>query len=320
MAVGTSLFAFRNEGKQLCVKSQLVKPFRLVSWCEMQEIMLGTFQSILNSLCVLDFKCRTQKPPGDPDMAHVFKQYAQFSADETDDLRTEFQLIATKLTYLGLHTAAGVVDHYVRELTPISNEKGVAGYRFTALASNVLARTGEIHRAIQAECSKQLFFNVPFEDAKWFHSPFTDWDETLQRWPEMRTNIEECSKSLALDRICAAVFHVLLVAEFGVIKVSEFFGVQGDKPGWGAVERLYKITQKSHPDKTAKEQQHSEFLGKLVPLMLAIKNSWRHKLDHVDNQLRWLDTDFSPRVAKEIISATQGFMRVLALELPHESL
>jgi hypothetical protein len=316
LAFEAPLFSFRNEGKQLCAESQLMKPFRLVSWCEMQEVMLEQFRSALTALCVIQSKCHTQKPPGDPDMAHVFKQYAQFSEDQTDDLRIEFQLVATRLTCIGLHTAAGVVDHYVRELSPIVNEKGEITYRRKAMASDVLARTWEIHRAIQAECGKQLFFNVPFDDAKWFQLPFADWDETLQRWPEMRTNVEECSKCLALDRICGAVFHVLLVAEFGVIKISEFFEVQGDKPGWGAVERLQKITQKPHPNKTPKEQQYSEFLNRLVPLMLAIKNSWRHKLDHVDNQLKWLDTDFSPKVAKEIISATQGFMRVLALELP----
>ncbi len=305
----------------MCAKNQsrIALPFSLTSWWDMQEIALGVFQSVLNSLCVIQSKCQTKKPPGDPDMAHVFKQYAKFTEDETDDLRSEFGIMATRLIFLGLRTSAGVIEHYVRELSPMKNEAGVVDYRFTVLASEVLSRTWEIHRAIQAECSKLLFLSIPHDDAEWYQSPFNDWEKALERWPEMRTNVEECSKCVALDRDCAAVFHALLVAEFGVIKVAEFFGVQGDKPGWGSVERLQRITQKPHKDRSDIERRHFEFLEKLVPLMLAIKNSWRHKLDHVDNQLKWLDTDFSPKVAKEIISATQGFMRVLANDLPHPS-
>lgn len=282
----------------------------------MQQIALGTFQAVLNSLCVIQSKCNTKKPPGDPDMAVFFKQHAQFSEDETDDLRIDFQLIATRLETMGFPTAAGVVDHYVAELSPLMNSAGEITFRFKALAAEMLSRTYEIHRAIQAECGKQVFLNIPYSDTEWYQSPFKDWESALVRWPEMKTNVEECSKCLALDRDCAAVFHALLVAEFGVIKVAEFFGALGDKPGWGSVERLQRITQKAHKDRSEVEQKHFAFLEKTVPLMLAIKNSWRHKLDHVDNQLKWLDTDFSPKVAKEIISATQGFMRVLASDLP----
>src|SRR5271166_3319350 len=107
----------------------------------MQEVALGIFQAVLNSLCVIQSKCLIKKPPGDPDMAHIFKQYAKFNEDETDDLRVEFQLIATRLEVMGLHTAAGVVDHYVRELSPITDEAGKVSHRFSVLASEVLSRT-----------------------------------------------------------------------------------------------------------------------------------------------------------------------------------
>jgi hypothetical protein len=303
----------------LCVKSQLVrlaKPSTLVTWWDMQEIALQRFQSVMNELCVLQSKCRAKAPPGDPLAARMLGQQAQFNVDETDDLRVELQLTASRLAVLGLPTAAGVVDHYVRELTPIQDESGQIVHRFTALASDVLARTWEIQRAIQAECNNLLFLNIPHEDSDWYRSPFKDWEAMLKRWLELRTNVEECSKCIALERYCAAVFHVLLIAEFGVIKVSELFGVQGDKPGWGAVERLHRITLKPHKERSAVEVANFDLLSKLVPLMHSIKTSWRHKLDHVDNQLLWLDTDFSPKVAKEIISATQGFMRILAMELP----
>jgi hypothetical protein len=112
------------------------------------------------------------------------------------------------------------------------------------------------------------------------------------------------------------VFHVLLVAEFGVIRVAELLHVGGDKPGWGSLERLVRINAKAWKERSPLEQEHSDFLKNVLPLAIAIKDSWRHKISHVDNKLEWMDTDFSPQVADEIISAARGFMRRLAADLP----
>jgi hypothetical protein len=128
--------------------------------------------------------------------------------------------------------------------------------------------------------------------------------------------LKECSKCFALGHHAAAIFHVMLVAEFGVIETAKVFKVEGDRPGWGALDRLLRISDKKWADKSPLEQTHSEFLANLVPLALAIKNSWRHKISHVDNKLEWMDTDFGPDVAKDIVSATRGFMRKLATDLP----
>jgi hypothetical protein len=305
-----------------CIESQSVT-FRsthgVVSLLDMHEVSLFHFQAVMNFICVMQHRCQTKNPPGNPLGAAMLGQVPRFNEQETDDLRIEFQLIATRLEFLGLPTSAKVVDNYVHDLTPLQDQSGAIVHRKTQAASEVLARTHEILRAIKAESEIILFLRIPREDVEWYRAPFTDWEAVLKRWLEMKSNVEECSKCFALERYCAAVFHALLVAEFGVIKVSELFGVQGDKPGWGAVERLHKITLKPYKDRSAVEVTHFDLLSKLVPLMHSIKTSWRHKLDHVDNQLVWLDADFSPKVAKEIISATQGFMRILAMELPESS-
>jgi hypothetical protein len=111
---------------------------------------------------------------------------------------------------------------------------------------------------------------------------------------------------------------VLLVAEFGVIEVAKLLDVAGDKPGWGALDRLEKILAKRYKERSPIEQTHSELLQQILPLMLAMKESWRHKISHVGNKLEWLDTDFSAQIAEEIIKAIRGFMRQLATEIPLE--
>lgn len=81
-------------------------------------------------------------------------------------------------------------------------------------------------------------------------------------------------------------------------------------------KRLEKILAKPFKDRSPLEQKHSELLNNIVPLTNAIKDSWRHKISHIQNKLDWLDTDFNSQLAAEIISATRGFMRRLAQELP----
>ncbi len=175
---------------------------------------------------------------------------------------------------------------------------------------------GDLRERIESDLKREHFLQLSRKEAKQFENPLENWEGVVRRFRKVQYNIEEANKCFALGRYGAAVFHVTLVAEFGVIKVAELFGVQGDRPGWGALERLQKINGKPWKDRSPLEQQHGEFLKNTLPLAIAIKDSWRHKMDHVDNQLQWMDTDFSPQVASEIVIATCGFMRRLADDLP----
>lgn len=174
----------------------------------------------------------------------------------------------------------------------------------------------DLRERIESDFSREYFLQLSHSEAEQFQKPLKDWDAVVSRFRKVQSNVEESSKSFALGRYGAAVFHVLLVAEFGVIKVAELFNVQGDKPGWGSLKRLQEIKDRNWKDKSPLEQEHARFLEDLLPLAISIKDSWRHKISHVDNQLEWIDTDFSPQVAGEIISATRGFMRRLAADLP----
>lgn len=182
---------------------------------------------------------------------------------------------------------------------------------------------GEIRddlRALRQRCEdefkNELFLHLDQRAAAKYGNPTKDWDEVVARFSQTRHNIEESSKCFALERYGAAVFHILLVAEYGVILIAKLMGVAGDKPGWGQLQRLEKILKKPYPERDTLEQEHTKLLEAVVPLAIVVKDSWRHKLTHVENQIVWNDTDFSPQVAEEIINATRGFMRKLATELP----
>jgi hypothetical protein len=184
--------------------------------------------------------------------------------------------------------------------------------------SSVWMGVNVVATRLEDELSLREFFELEPAQAERFKNPLKDWEAILGRFPAMRQNIEESSKCFALERYGAAVFHILLLAEYGVIRLAKVMGVEGDKPGWGGLDRLRKITDRPYPQRSDIEKQHSELLENAVPLAVVIKDSWRHKLSHVDNQIVWMDTDFSPQVAEEIIAAVRGFMRKLAQDLPQD--
>lgn len=180
----------------------------------------------------------------------------------------------------------------------------------------LVGRMSALEETIQAEMRERLFLHIPCDRQSYYESPLKDWDEVLLRFPKLRVDIEESSRCYACDRCAGAIFHILLVAEFGVIEVARLFGVEGDKPGWGALDRLERIRNKKYLERSDFEKRHSPFLEQVVPLLVAVKDSWRHKISHVENELVWMDTVFSPQIAEEVISTTRGFMRRLATDLP----
>lgn len=138
----------------------------------------------------------------------------------------------------------------------------------------------------------------------------------IQRFPGVQIDIEECSKCFAVGRYAASLFHALLVAEYGVIKLAKRLGIAGDKLGWGDLQRLERIAAKPYKERSDLEQKHSKLLDEIMPFALSMKNQWRHKISHVENKLVWIDTDFSPQMAKDIIGAVRAFMDKLATGLP----
>lgn len=177
----------------------------------------------------------------------------------------------------------------------------------------------EVRERLEDELHSRLFLQISQDVSDFYSDPTKGWKTVISRFPKTKKDVEDSAKCFAFEMYAASVFHILLVAEFGVIEVAKLLGVEGDRPGWGALERLQRITKKSYSDRSALERQHSNLLDNVLPLAVAMKDTWRHKISHVDNKLTWLDTDFSKRTADEIITSTRGFMRKLATELPAET-
>jgi hypothetical protein len=234
----------------------------------------------------------------------------RISGEQRQAIEHELNEVEALLRDVGLGTSGEAILEFRNELLNFHLPE------YAIDPENVVSRVEEIHRTIRREMKTMLFVQIPADQTKWFWSKTEDWKTARERWPKLETDIREAAACYVFDRFGASIFHTLLVAEFGVIKLANLFEVAGDKPGWGALDRLEKILKRSYPDRNSVEQQYSKLLEQLLPLLLAIKSAWRDKISHVENKLIWMDTDFSPQMAEEIIVATRGFMRRLAEELP----
>jgi len=186
-------------------------------------------------------------------------------------------------------------------------------------ASYVVSRLQEIQRNVRREMRNTVFFYISPDDARWFERPLGEWEEAAERFREVANDMQESSLCFGSGRYAGAVFHALLVAEFGVIQLAKLFGVAGDKPGWGAIRRLQDIAERDFKDKTQLERHNEQLLKDMLPFLATIQKNWRHRIAHVDNKLVWESTTFTPQVAREIISSTRIFMLHLAADLPRPS-
>src|SRR5579884_1911518 len=222
---------------------------------------------------------------GDPMFASMLSQHRSLNSSETDELFKQMSGIEAELRQAGLMNSAVAVQEFCQEL-------GIAAGRYYSLATwrsietpaqGIAARIEEIQRAVRRDLKAIPYLYVPLERSDWYNNPLRDWDAVVQRWPKMTSDISDSSQCYALDLLAASLYHVLLVGEFGVIQVSDLFGVSGDKPGWGSAERLEKILNKDFKQRSDLEKRHSAFLESIVPMIITMKDSMRHQVMHVDN-------------------------------------
>jgi len=227
----------------------------------------------------------------------------------SEPIRVNVSMFALQCERYGLESA---LQKCVRIVDRCTTLQGLQPLTYGETASLLK----DLRERLEDDMEKQVFLHLTLEEAGRYKDPAKNWTTVIGQFPHTRRDIEDSSKCFALGMYAASVFHVLLVAEFGVIEVAKLLNVAGDKPGWGSLERLEKILDKNYKDRSPLEQKHSQLLQNVVPLSSAIKEAWRHKISHAENKLTWIDTDFEPRTANEIITATSGFMRRLAKDFP----
>lgn len=235
-------------------------------------------------------------------------------------LRREALVRPDVLAYVYAHVMSLGTDCVMHKLNSVSRMchriAQALGGGGPVTAGQLMDDLKELRRRYEDEFHSVFLLHLEPKEADDFRDPLREWNEVCQRFPKIEYNIKETSQCFALERYGASVFFATLVAEYGVIKIAELMELKTDKPGWGSVQKLRDMLAVPYPQRLPLVKKHSKFLEDVVPMLIVIKDKWRHKLDHVDNQIVWIDTDFSEETAREIISSIRSFMRKLAQDLP----
>lgn len=174
-----------------------------------------------------------------------------------------------------------------------------------------------VAQLIADECSKRLYFSLDSDAAAKYLHPLEGWELILEMFPEAQDDVEQMNKCRAFGCDSAAVFHVLLVMEFGLIGLGRFVGVSDPKPGWDATcNAVDKILKGGRTLAVPPIREYFSFLEQINKDMQSMKLAWRNKVSHAANNLGLLTSDFKPEVANKIITAVHGFMLLLATEGP----
>jgi hypothetical protein len=103
---------------------------------------------------------------------------------------------------------------------------------------------------------------------KWCREPLKGWEDIIARFPDAIIDIEECLKCLACMRSAGAVFHAMLVAEFGVIQTGSLIGVTDPKMNFASVvKEMQRIVHRTpFTALTPDQQKNHPFIVQVLPL------------------------------------------------------
>lgn len=181
-------------------------------------------------------------------------------------------------------------------------------------------QTPQLLITIENELRRRVCFILPRSSQALYENPCEEWESILAVFPDARGDVDEMNRCMAFNRYPAAVFHVLLAVEHGIVALGKFVGATDLKPGWdvtcNAVEKILQTGRKSAAPDIVK---HFAFLELVNKDMQSMKMAWRNKVSHAANHLFLMTSDFKPEVAKKIISSCHGFMLLMATEGPNKT-
>jgi hypothetical protein len=216
--------------------------------------------------------------------------------ESLEDVCIELDLVASLATIRKMREAYAKPDLLRAELTPLQIEL-----------------KGRLHD----ELSRRTFWVLSAREYQLYLEPAKGWEIIIERFPSAIGDIVEAQRCFALSRYAATVFHSVQVVEAGLIELGKLIGVTDPHSGWTAVSnRLKKIIDTKHQDRSPLEQQQFPFLEQIQGTIESLKNAWRNKVSHAHVKLVLITSDFSPEIAEEILFATRAFMRRLATEMP----
>jgi HEPN domain-containing protein len=168
---------------------------------------------------------------------------------------------------------------------------------------------GELRDRLEDELRSELFLHLRPSEARFYELPTEEWKESISKFHQITSDVEEAAKCFALGRYTGAVFHLQRVMEFGLKTLAVKVGKPFDKNTWDAhlkdIEKELEARYKAAGARTSDESFYSEAAAQIGH----VKVAWRNPTMHIDRT-------YTEEVAKDIWNAVKAFMRHLSAKLP----
>lgn len=139
----------------------------------------------------------------------------------------------------------------------------------------------ELRSRFEDELKARLILYIPPERASYLNDALSGWPTVVGAYPEMAGDITEASKSLAVARYTASVFHLMRVMEFGVRRFASRCKatINTDRP-WGAILNDVNGVIGKMPTKTKVQKNKHERYSRLYVHLDHVRLAWRNNTMH----------------------------------------
>jgi len=161
------------------------------------------------------------------------------------------------------------------------------------------------------EIRSTIFFRLSVKEKVFFDNKYPFGEEVFDLFSSANFDIEEASKSIALGRYTASVFHCMRVIESGLDFIAIPLSIDIKKlPSWHSViEKIEHSLNKKHSTKNEEWQRLEPEYKDILATINSIKSAWRNPTMHLANK-------YTEQEAEDIFNAVAHFMRNLAKNPP----
>lgn len=233
---------------------------------------------------------------------HPNTQLIQYK-DDMSRIRQYLQKTRNECAKLGL---TFTVKHLERMLEDVS--EGKETFEHMAVGFEEL-----IHR-ISDEVEEYLFFGIPRERASFYKDAIEKFGQnTVNKFPSIRMEVEEAGKCYATGRYTACAFHLMRVIEVGLRALGKSLNDPtldpSRNPSWEAILKKCDIElQKPFQDRIPEWRTDPEFFNNATANLRAVKDAWRNPTMHIEHI-------YDEEKSLDLFNKVSSFMRYLATKL-----
>ena len=205
---------------------------------------------------------------------------------------------------LNLPLSAACIEEVTADLNVIKNQP---------LGSEmVFPKISEIEGQMRRELKATYYIALTSDEAKYLQNLYPFSEGVMGQFPDADYDILEASKSFALSRYTATVFHCMRTMEVALTSIAQPFEIPiENNPSWFAIlDKIKKALNVKHNTKDDEWQRREPKYKDVFVTLTAVKDAWRNPTMHVKNK-------YDQREALDIYNAVGAFMRNLATNPPN---